>query len=249
MSTFFLPTRILLRSCTEISRKMAKIIKLDDDMLEKQLSMAAKSLQAGNIIAVPTDTIYGLAGLAQSTEAVEQIYAIKGRNSSKPVAISVAEVSDIPRWARMTVPMELLQDLLPGPVTVVMQRTAALNTNLNPSTDLVGIRVPQHKFMRQLAETCMEPIALTSANTSAAGNTIDIQEFENLWPQLDLVLDGGRLESTQAVREGSTVVDLSVEGQFRVLRVGCAYMSTVDVLANKYDLTDITEYVIPNGVH
>eukprot|EP00058_Branchiostoma_floridae_P004289 XP_002589777.1 hypothetical protein BRAFLDRAFT_90450 [Branchiostoma floridae] len=145
--------------------------------------------------------------------------------------------------------MELLQDLLPGPVTVVMQRTAALNTNLNPSTDLVGIRVPQHKFMRQLAETCMEPIALTSANTSAAGNTIDIQEFENLWPQLDLVLDGGRLESTQAVREGSTVVDLSVEGQFRVLRVGCAYMSTVDVLANKYDLTDITEYVIPNGVH
>eukprot|EP00058_Branchiostoma_floridae_P004290 XP_002589778.1 hypothetical protein BRAFLDRAFT_90451 [Branchiostoma floridae] len=97
MSTVFLPTRILLRSCTGISRKMAKIIKLDDDMLEKQLSMAAKSLQAGNIIAVPTDTIYGLAGLAQSTEAVEQIYAIKGRNSSKPVAISVAEVSDIPR--------------------------------------------------------------------------------------------------------------------------------------------------------
>ncbi len=69
----------------------------------------------------------------------------------------------------------LLGELLPGPVTVVFERTLQLNNELNPGTTLVGIRVPNHGFVRDLSRACGEPLALTSANPSAAGSTLSVQ--------------------------------------------------------------------------
>ena len=66
---------------------------------------------------------------------------------------------------------EILQDLLPGPVTLVFERTDQLNPGLNPTTGLVGIRIPDHDFVRQLSLACEEPLALTSANVSTVGQS------------------------------------------------------------------------------
>ena len=68
------------------------------------------------MIAVPTDTIYGISCLVQHQSAVDRLYSIKGRNASKPIAICVAEIEDIYRWANVTVSRELIEDLLPGQV-------------------------------------------------------------------------------------------------------------------------------------
>ena len=78
------------------------------------------------------------------------------------------------RWSKVVVSREVLEDLLPGPVTVVGERSADLNPRLNPDTDLVGIRIPDHLFMRQLARACGGPVALTSANRSAAQSTLTL---------------------------------------------------------------------------
>ena len=75
------------------------------------------------------------------------------------------------RWGKVTVSQEILQDLLPGPVTLVFERTDQLNPGLNPTTRLVGIRIPDHYFVRQLSLRCEEPLALTSANISTVGQS------------------------------------------------------------------------------
>uniref|UniRef100_A0A8C0UVM6 Threonylcarbamoyl-AMP synthase n=1 Tax=Cyanistes caeruleus TaxID=156563 RepID=A0A8C0UVM6_CYACU len=78
------------------------------------------------------------------------------------------------RYCHVNVPDELLRDLLPGPVTLVLQRSEELNKDLNPFTSLVGVRIPNHPFMRDLARACSGPLALTSANISSQGSTLTV---------------------------------------------------------------------------
>nr|XP_020445713.1 yrdC domain-containing protein, mitochondrial [Monopterus albus] len=203
------------------------------------LSCTVKALKEGHVVALPTDTIYGLACLAQDSEAIRKIYDIKGRNGQKPLAICVGESQDIYKYCKVKVKEELLGDLLPGPVTLVFERSEVLNTDLNPFTSLVGVRIPDHAFMRRLCQMCGEPLALTSANISSHISTVEVHEFQDLWPRVALVVDGGPIGDQS--RLGSTVVDLSVLGKYRIIRPGCALSSTVDVLEHKYGLLFLEE--------
>ncbi|XP_045196415.2 threonylcarbamoyl-AMP synthase-like [Mercenaria mercenaria] len=217
-----------------------KVVKLGENGNQKPVELAAESLLNGHIIAVPTDTIYGIAGLAQNSDAIGRIYNIKRRDLRNPIAISVGTVQDFYKWSKVVVPAELLEDLLPGPVTVVLQRSDQLNPDLNPGTDLVGIRIPNHPFIINLAQKCGGPIALTSANISSTKSTLNVQEFHELWPQLDLICDGGQLGDTEFSRRGSTVVDLSVRGKYKIIRDGSAKKETVELLEEKYSLVEQT---------
>lgn len=190
-------------------------------------------LQRGGVVALPTDTIYGVAAMAQNTEAVRRLYSLKGREEGKPVAICVPEVADVGQYGVITVPGDVLARLLPGPVTVVLQRRPELNPELNPGTDLVGIRVPDHAFTRQVVRGCGAALALTSANRSHQTSAVKVEEFQELWEGLDFVLDGGDLSGgggAAADRRGSTVVDLSVEGFYRIIRKGSAELETISTL-------------------
>ncbi|XP_061920075.1 yrdC domain-containing protein, mitochondrial isoform X2 [Entelurus aequoreus] len=193
------------------------------------LSCTAKALKDGHVVAVPTDTIYGLACLAQDAGAVRKIYDIKSRNEQKPLAICVGEIQDIYKYCKVKVKEELLGDLLPGPVTLVFERSEILNKELNPFTRLVGVRIPDCAFLRRLCQRCKEPLALTSANVSAQTSTLAVHEFKDLWPKLAVVVDGGPIGDQS--RLGSTVVDLSVHSS--------AFSSTVDVLEGKYGLSSL----------
>ncbi|XP_053310539.1 threonylcarbamoyl-AMP synthase [Spea bombifrons] len=206
------------------------------------LNTSVGVLKQGGVIAVPTDTIYGIACLAQNSQAMESIYNLKGRNGTKPLAICVGDIADIYRYCQVNVPDQLLHDLLPGPVTLVLERSEGLNKELNPFTSLVGVRIPDHAFIRQLAQLCAEPLALTSANISTHESTLTAEEFKDLWPMLSLVVDGGPIGDISSVecRLGSTVVDLSVPGKFRVIRPGCALASTMEILNNTYGLTPLS---------
>lgn len=200
------------------------------------LSCTVRALKDGHIVAVPTDTIYGLACLAQNSEAVKKIYEVKERNGQKPLAICVGEIQDIYRYCKVKVKEELLRDLLPGPVTLVFERSEELNVNLNPFTSLVGVRIPDHGFMRRLCQMCGEPLALTSANISSTTSTVEVHEFLELWSKLAVVVDGGPIGDQ--TRQGSTVIDLSVLGKYRVIRPGCALSATLHVLEHKYGLSE-----------
>ncbi|RUS81138.1 hypothetical protein EGW08_011124 [Elysia chlorotica] len=212
-----------------------------DKEYHEVVSSCAQCLASGGVIAVPTDTIYGVACMAQNSEATNLLYEIKQRNYKNPIAISVARIDDIYRWSKVTVPRQVLEDLLPGPVTVVFERSLELNPALNPHTHLVGIRIPGHKFMQDLAKECESPIALTSANISGASSCLRIEEFDSLWPHLDLVVNGGTLSDSNESRLGSTVVDLSVPGTYRIIRPGSAEESTSICLQEKHQLKKSTD--------
>lgn len=103
-----------------------------------------------------------------------RIYAIKGRDGAKPIAICVAETSDLAKYATVTVSQELLDELLPGPVTLCFKRSSALNPELNPTSDTIGIRIPDNRFIRALTAACDTALALTSANLSGQPSSVEV---------------------------------------------------------------------------
>lgn len=202
---------------------------------------ALHSLNIGAVVAVPTDTIYGIAAFSQSTPAVDKLYEIKKRHREKAIAICVGNIEEVKRWGKVTVSDEVLHDLLPGAVTLIFKRSAELNPNLNPATDSIGIRIPKCEFIQQLAQACKQPLALTSANISSAMSALKIEEFKEIWPQLDLIVDAGAIGNTEESRLGSTVVDLSSPGEFLIIRKGCTYQHVMYVLEEKHKLRNKLE--------
>ncbi|KAF5206691.1 Yrdc domain-containing protein [Thalictrum thalictroides] len=198
---------------------------------------AIKSIKQGKVIAVPTDTLYGFACDACSTGAVNKIYEIKGRKQTSPLAICVGDVSDIERFAVTDhLPHGLLDNLLPGPVTVVLSRdeSSLLEKTLNPGLDSIGVRVPDSNFIRIIARGSNSALALTSANLSGQPSSVCIHDFEDLWEHCAYVYDGGLLPSGRA---GSTVVDLITGGKYQILRSGSALKETVAIL-HRYSLEE-----------
>ncbi|XP_078001587.1 threonylcarbamoyl-AMP synthase isoform X2 [Phascolarctos cinereus] len=197
--------------------------KQDLEGWSEALSAAVTSLRAGGLVAVPTDTLYGVACSASCSAALGAVYSLKGRCQTKPLAVCLGRVADIYRYCQVRVPREVLEDLLPGPVTLVMERSGELNKDLNPFTPLVGVRIPDHAFMKDLAQMFSGPLALTSANLSSQPSSLNVKEFQDLWPHLSLVIDGGPIGDVKSpeCRLGSTVVDLSVPGKYKIIRPGC----------------------------
>lgn len=193
------------------------------------IQQAANLLEMGQVIALPTDTVYGLACNANDPKAIQRLYEIKGREETKPVAICVADFQDLRYWGRADhLPDELLCQLLPGAVTIVVNKSAHLNNPfLNPGVQKIGIRIPDFDFIRSMARVFRFPIALTSANRSSEKSTLNIQEFEKLWPSLGAIFDGGQLGLQEKQRAASTVIDLSQEGYYRIIREGVAAQHTV----------------------
>ncbi|XP_033317824.1 yrdC domain-containing protein, mitochondrial-like isoform X1 [Bombus bifarius] len=199
---------------------------------KRTIAVAVALLQKNEIIAVPTDTIYGLACLVSSTSAIEKLYEIKEREVDKPLSICVGNLKDIQTWGIVDhVPISLLSWLLPGPYTIILKRTPALNPALNPNHDTVGIRVPHHKFIRHVAEVA-GPLALTSANISNEPSCVHALEFENLWNKLGGIFHQSKKPGKKHnyLRRGSTIIDLTEPGRYRIIRHGIGANYAVNIL-------------------
>lgn len=196
------------------------------------VATAVGALQAGGVIAMPTDTLYGLAALGRHDEGIERIYDMKGRAAGVPLAVCVGAVDEVAACGHCEeLPDGLLSALLPGPVTVVVTRRgdAPLSERLNPGLTGVAVRVPDCGFIRDVVCGVGAPVVLTSANRSGQKSTVEAEEFRELWEAIDAVFDGGRIEGS---REGSTIVDLQQAkgGMYQILRDGSARAATEAVL-------------------
>lgn len=200
------------------------------------VEQAANLLKSGKVIALPTDTVYGLACSANDPEAIQKLYTIKGRICTKPIAICVPNIEDVFHWGRAEhLPKKLLNELLPGAVTVVVYKSKNLNNPyLNPGVEKIGIRVPKFDFIRKVTKLLKVPMALTSANRSSERSTLNVNEFKDLWPELGAVFDGGQLGVSDKQRAASTVIDLSEPNKFRIIREGVAVDRTIELL-EKYN--------------
>lgn len=197
--------------------------------------IGAEYLKFGSVIAVPTDTVYGLACDATNVEAICKLYDIKSRNKEKPLAICLGDVSELSVWGNVQhLPNGLLNSLLPGPVTLLLD---SINNNLDKSLCLdgkVGIRIPNYPFIRILSRKLKKPLALTSANRSSEPSAKEITEFKNIWGKIPLIFDGGLLTTNNGA---STIVDLSKSGVFKIIREGAALQETISIL-KKFSLNN-----------
>ncbi|QJD85317.1 L-threonylcarbamoyladenylate synthase [Cohnella herbarum] len=180
---------------------------------------AAAALAAGGVIAFPTETVYGLGGDARSTEAVERIFAAKGRPSDNPLIVHLARSEDVYELTDRLSEVEeaLAQAFWPGPLTLVLPvRPGAVSPLVTAGLDTVAVRVPAHELARALIEKSGCPIAAPSANRSGRPSPTQARHvLEDLDGRIDGVLDGG----ATGVGLESTVVRV-LDGKVHILRPG-----------------------------
>ncbi|TPV93669.1 MAG: threonylcarbamoyl-AMP synthase [Myxococcales bacterium FL481] len=189
---------------------------------DSELARAVDALVSGHVIGLPTETVYGLAADATNAAAVRQIFALKGRPAEHPVIVHVADASDLERFANRpsAVARQLARRFWPGPLTLIVKRTAIVPGVVTGGRETVGIRAPSHPcaqaLLRRFARGQSGAVAAPSANRfGGVSPTTAAHVREEFGDQLGVVLDGGACE----VGIESTIVDVSTN-RVRVLRPG-----------------------------
>jgi L-threonylcarbamoyladenylate synthase len=184
--------------------------RVDPDAPDPQaIDEAAAILAAGGLVAFPTETVYGLGAHALDDEAVNEIFAAKGRPSTDPVIVHLASAEQLPTVAR-TIPelaWTLARAFWPGPLSIVLEKQPRVPSAVTAGLDTVAVRVPSHPVARQLLERAAIPVAAPSANRfSHPSPTTAAHVIEDLGDAIDLVLDAG----ATPIGVESTIVDLTV---------------------------------------
>ena len=173
-------------------------------------------LQAGGLIAFPTDTVYGVGALAFNGKAVESIYIAKDRPIEKAIPVLIGDAEDFVKVAAHipNMAIRLAAHYWPGPLTLVVPKISTLPVAVSADAT-VGVRVPDHPIARNLLRSA-GPMAVTSANISGGKNPTTPEEvFAQLNGRIELILDGGKTEGGVA----STVVDCT-QSKPGILREG-----------------------------
>ncbi|MDB5075849.1 MAG: putative translation factor, partial [Chloroflexi bacterium] len=158
------------------------------------LRRAADALRAGQVLAFPTDTVYGIGADVLSTAGIARIYALKGRATEKAIPILISDFEQLDRVAAEVPPSaaRLIQAFWPGALTVVLPRHARVPGEIAPGKDSIGIRMPAHPIVRKLIGLAGGPIACSSANLSGMPAAESAAAVAEQFPTgLALILDGG----------------------------------------------------------
>jgi L-threonylcarbamoyladenylate synthase len=176
--------------------------------LDRLLMPAALALRAGELVAFPTETVYGLGADALNPTAVDAIFAAKGRPGDNPLIVHVAHVEDIQRLTTTVPPLAvlLLDAFAPGPLTLILPRSALVPDNVTAGLDTVAVRIPAHPVARRLIELSGVPVAAPSANRSGRPSpTRAWHVADDLDGLIPFIIDGGACEFGLE----STVLDLT----------------------------------------
>ena len=183
-----------------------------------ELNEAANLLRAGELVAVPTETVYGLAGNGLDVAAVEQIYEVKGRPSVKPLSLMVPGRESIDRVCDDVPPAAyaLAERFWPGPLTIVLKAKPIVPEIVRAGGSTVGLRCPDHPATLETLRLADVPFAAPSANPSGAPSPKTADEVLRYFDgQISAVIDGGKC----GIGTESTIIDLS-HTPYRILRPG-----------------------------
>ena len=188
------------------------------------IARAATLLRAGELVAIPTDTVYGVAAVATEPTAVARLYAAKGRPLDKAIPILIADandlntiVTDINRLVR-----RLIAHFWPGGLTLILPKSSNVSSRVSQTSD-VAVRLPDHKLTREIIAAVGEPLAVTSANRSGGPSSRTAEEvIAQLGDRVAAVVDGGPCPGVVA----STVLDCTTSPP-RIVRVGAIPAETL----------------------
>ncbi len=210
---------------------------------------AATSLRSGNLVAFPTETVYGLGADAQSKDSVAKIYQVKGRPADHPLIVHLSSIEHLDKWAR-DIPdyaKVLARTFWPGPITLILPRTELAKDFITGGQDNVGIRVPSHTVSLALLKEFEAQgglgVAAPSANRFGAVSPTSADavrtELDKYLSDSDLILDGGQC----IVGIESTIINCT-QSQPTILRPGGVTKEEVqEVLGIKINLTNVNTLI------
>ncbi len=193
------------------------------------MAKAAKFIQAGEVVAFPTETVYGLGANGLDGEAVAKIFAAKGRPNDNPLILHVADVKDIePLTTGLNENAKaLMQAFWPGPLTLVVNKSEIVPDAVSAGLPTVAVRYPSNKFARELIKACGCPVAAPSANISGRPSPTNAKDvWEDMQGKVAAVLDGGNC----GIGLESTVVDTTEPVPVILRPGGITYEMLMEVL-------------------
>jgi L-threonylcarbamoyladenylate synthase len=195
------------------------------DARPADLVRATSLLRAGELVAFPTDTVYGVGAIVWHAAAVRKLYLAKLRPADKAIPVLLADPADLALVAR-NVPagvLRLAEAFWPGPLTLVVSKAAGIPAEVTVGGETLAVRVPAHDLARALIRAAGAPLATTSANLSGQPSPVTAQDVEaQLTGRIAMILDGGPCPGGVP----STIVDLSGP-EPRLLRPGPVPMQQI----------------------
>lgn len=185
----------------------------------KELDEAVTYLKRGQVVAFPTETVYGLGADATNEEAVKKIFEAKGRPSDNPLIIHISNVDQLESYVESIpeVAKKVIAHFWPGPCTIVLRKKGPLAPSVTGGLDTVGVRMPDHPLALELIEKAGFPLAAPSANSSGKPSpTTALHVKKDLDGKIQAIVDGG----ATGVGLESTVLDLTEPSKPTILRPG-----------------------------
>ena len=177
---------------------------------DKDIEYAAQLINSDDVVAFPTETVYGLGGNAYSEKAVSKIYAAKGRPSDNPLIVHIPSFENVSDVASVITDdaVKLFNAFSPGPITVILPKKQIIPDCVTAGFDTVGIRIPSHDMARKFLSYCKVPVAAPSANLSKRVSPTTAEAVaEDMFGRIPMILDGGAC----SVGIESTVITLAKE--------------------------------------
>ena len=220
---------------------MTKVIKIDPINPEAEsIALAAEVIKNGGLVALPTETVYGLGADATDADAAMKIYAAKGRPSDNPLIIHIASPEDAERYAfTCELYYRLAKAFMPGPLTVIMPKKDIIPSSVTGGLDSVAVRCPSHNIARELIAAAGVAIAAPSANLSGSPSpTSAAHVISDLDGRVDMIIDGGDaeigLESTIVKIDGDSLTLLRPGGiTYDALLCVCDKVSIAPAVTDK----------------
>jgi len=173
------------------------------------MNLAVKTLATGGLVAIPTETVYGLGAAINNEVAIAKIFVVKGRPQNHPLIVHLAHIDQLHQVAHDIHPdaIKLAHACWPGPLTLLLHRNENVSTSITGGRDTVAVRIPDNAFTRQLILDLGSPIAAPSANRFGKVSPTTAQHVcDDLQNDVDLIVDDG----ASSIGVESTIIDFSV---------------------------------------
>ncbi len=184
---------------------------------QKNLKSAVKILQNEEVLALPTETVYGIAVIFDSKKAFDKMVEVKERSPDKPFALACANISDALKYIDVDKKAEkVMRTFLPGELTVLVNAKKDLPWHVTLGTNIIGIRIPAYEYITNLLQELGKPILLTSANISGKPTS---RNYDEVLEYFDGKI-GGIVKGECISKTASTIIDLSKKNDIRLIREG-----------------------------
>ena len=212
---------------------------------EKALEESSKLLKNGEVVGIPTETVYGLAANALCENAVKKIFVAKGRPSDNPLIVHIAKFEDLePLVKEIPEKVKVMADAFwPAPLTMIMKKSDKVSNVVSGNLPTVAIRMPKSDYARAIIEACGLPLAAPSANLSGSPSPTNAKYvYDDMNGRIPLIIDGGNCE----IGVESTVISFAEEPP-RLLRPGGVTLEEITALIGEIVVDDAVLNKLEDG--